>query len=853
MPTAANPPGIRTSKRGGRPPTGRGPAAPALAAALACVMVLGACATGRGVYRIGEKEMAAQNYDRAVLLFSRAVSSDPESTRFKVALARAKMKAAQDHFAKGQAYLKAARIEAAISEFQQTVYLDPSHQYAANELSKALSEWQRQQKAEESEMEKLKRKAREAQPGRVAPRLNPASNIPIVLRFKDETIKKIYDALSKASGVNFIYDERVDLNKKISIDLADVTFEQALGTLMAMNKHFFKVWDENTILIADDNQQKHKEYDDLVIQTFYLSNADVKDVQVLLRTLLDARQLAQNDRLNAITIRDTPDRVQVAAKIIESNDKAKSELIVDIELLEINRTLLQNLGIDLFGPGGGSGKSLNLTYGGGTSVPLNNLDLLKQAGSYLLGPIPGVVVNFLKTDADAQVIAKPQVRVSEGEKATVRIGDRIPIPTTTFNAAPTVGGTVGVPITSFTYQNVGINIDIEPRVHHNKEITLKLKVEVSSLAGQISAGAGLSQPIIGTREIDTTIRLKDQETNLLAGLIREEERKSMSGVPGLSDIPVLRRIFGNNETNVQQTDIVLTLTPHIIRIPDVTEEDLLPLWIGTEGNIGLRGASKTSAFGSTPFEPNGEDEEIPVIPPLPDLTVEEAEPLPEEQALAEGQPPQSAVPAPLPVPVPAVPAPAEPVPEPTPEPPGPSPVPTPSPAPSPTPTPAPSPTPTPAPTPGTESQTDSADRAMVYMSPAYMNVSMGQQMFTVSVMIRSKGAVGSVPFHLVFDPQALEFINYSRLSPFLSQDGASTFVLATLGSGGNEVIVGLSREGSRPGVSGQGVLIDLTFHPKKAGATTLSFSDISVLDPSAQRLPFNRQGMTVNVSPVPGQ
>src|SRR6185503_16105412 len=212
-------------------------------------------------------------------------------------------------------------------------------------------------------------------------------------------------------------------NKKVNIDLVDVNFAKALEILMAQNKHFYKIWDENTIMIADDNQQKHKEYDDLVIQTFYLSNADVKNVQVLLRTLLDARQLAQNDRLNAITIRDTPDRVQVAAKIIEANDKAKSELIVDIELLEINRTLLQNLGIDLFGPGGGSGKSLNLTYGGGTSVPLNNLDLLKQAGSYLIGPIPGVVVNFLKTDADAQVIAKPQLRVSEGEKATVRIGD----------------------------------------------------------------------------------------------------------------------------------------------------------------------------------------------------------------------------------------------------------------------------------------------------------------------------------------------------------------------------------------------------------------------------------------------
>ncbi|OLD64415.1 MAG: hypothetical protein AUI47_06075 [Acidobacteria bacterium 13_1_40CM_2_68_5] len=794
-----------------------------IAAALAAALALGACATGH-LYSAGQKEMAAENFDRAVLLFSKAVSSDPTSTRYKVALSRAKMRAAQDHFAKGQAYVKAGRIDAAIAEFQQTVYLDPSHQYAANELSKALAEWQRQQKLDESEMEKLKKKAKSEAPGRVAPHLNPASNIPIVLRFKDETIKKIYDALSKASGVNFIYDDRLDLNKKTTIDLADVTFEQALNTLMTMNKHFFKIWDENTILIADDNQQKHKEYDDLVVQTFYLSNADVKDVQVLLRTLLDARQLAQNDRLNSITIRDTPDRVQVAQKIIESNDKAKSELIVDIELLEINRTLLQTLGIDLFGPGGGTGKSLNLTYGGGTSVPLNNLGLLNQAGSYLIGPIPGVVVNFLKSDADAQVIAKPQLRVTEGEKATVRIGDRIPIPTTTFNAAPTVGGTVGVPITSFTYQNVGINIDVEPRVHHNKEITLKLKVEVSSLAGQISAGNGLSQPIIGTREIDTTIRLKDQETNLLAGLIREEERKSMTGVPGLSSIPVVRRIFGNTDTNIQQTDIVLTLTPHIIRIPDITEEDLLPLWIGTEGDIGLRGSSKTSAFGSTPFEgKEGEEEEMPPIPTMPELPVEEAEPQGDDQSGL-----QTNLPTPAPTPTPA-------------------------PAPAPTPTPAPSgggasaapvPTPTPAPRDG---QNQPPQPAQVFMNPAYLNVSLSQPIFTVSVMIRSASGIGSVPFHLAFDPLFLDFLNYSRTSPFLSQDGASPFVLATLGSGNNEVIVGLSRDGSRPGVSGQGPLIDLTFRARKAGTTTLNFSDISVLDTSAQRLPFDRQGMTINV------
>ena len=782
------------------------------AAALALLLLQGACATS-SAYRNGQQEMQAENYDRAVLNFSRALSAKPGNTRFKVALARAKVKAAQDHFTKGQAYVQAGRLEAAIAEFQQTVYLDPSHQYAANELAHAISEWQKQQKQDEGDLDKLKKKSK-GSPGRGAPHLNPASNIPIVLRFKDETIKKIYDALSKASGINFLYDDRLDLNKKISVDIADVTFEQALDQLMTINKQFYKIYDENAILIADDTPQKHKEMDDLVIQTFYLSNADVKDVQVLLRTLLDARQIAQNDRLNAITIRDTPDRVQVAQKIIEANDKVKSELIIDVELLEINRTMEQNLGVDLTGASGASGKTIGLSYGGSTSVPLNNLGVLNQSGSWILGPIPGVLINFLKSNADAQVIAKPQMRVSEGAKATVRIGDRVPIPTTTFNAAPTVGGTVGVPITSFTYQNVGINIDIEPRVHHNKEITLKSKVEISSLSGQVSAGGGLTQPIIGTREIETTIRLKDNETNLLAGLIREEERKSLTGVPGLSDIPLLRRLFGNTDKNVTQTDIVLTLTPHILRVPDITEEDLEPLWIGTEQNIGLRGASKQSAFGPSPFE----EQAAPVAPPgIPDLPIEEGTPLGTGAAVPSGAPAGGKESAPPEVAPPARPAGGA------------------------------SSTggATGAPSEG-EKPSQPGGPATVTLNPAYLTTSLGKE-FTVSVAIGGASGVGSVPFHLAFDPTALDFVRSSNTSPFLSQDGAPVFVLATVGGGGREVIVGLSRQGSRPGVGGQGTLIELTFRTKRAGTSTLNFSDLSVLDPAASPLPFDRVGMTVVV------
>ncbi len=803
------------------------------ASALLCLALLGlqaGCATSSSAYRQGEKDLKAQNFDQAVVSYSKALAGEPDSTRYKVALLRARAKAAQVHFMKGEEYRKVGLLEEAIAEYQQAVYLDGSHQFAANELAKALGEWQKAQKSGEWEFEKMKKKA---VAGRGAPHLNPSSNIPIVLRFKNESVKKIYEALSKASGVNFIYDERLPLDKTISIDIADVTFEQAMDQLMSINKHFYKIMDEGSIYIAEDTPQKHKELDDLVIQTFYLSNADVKDVQVLLRTLLDARQIAQNDRLNAITIRDTPERVQVAQKIIEANDKAKSELIIDVELLEVNRNLLRSLGIDLVGAGssGGTGKSLNLSFGGGGSVALNNLDLLKQAGSWLVGPIPSVVVNFLKTDADAQVIAKPQLRVTEGSKATVRIGDRIPIPNTTFNAAPTVGGTVGVPITSFTYQNVGINIDLEPRVHHNREITLKGKIEISNLAGTVSAGGGLTQPIIGTREIESTIRLRDNETNLLAGLIKEEERHSMSGVAGLSDIPVLKRLFGSTETTIQKTDIVLMLTPHIIRMPDITEEDLEPLWVGTDSNVELRGASRQSAYTS-PFESGGGAEKYPGIPDVPEEGTQAKEPDASEKSPS---PADSGTTGPIVVPFMAAPAPPPVNPTESAPPNGDGPH-----------------------QPGTgqtgggsgvlnppaATPPPAGGPATITFNPSYLSATLGKE-FTVSIVISGATGVGSVPFHLGFDPAFLDFVGASNSSPFLSQDGTPVFVLATVGAGGREVIAGLSRQGSRPGASGQGTLITLTFRPKKPGTTSLGFTDISVLDPQAQPLPSERLGMTV--------
>ncbi len=747
----------------------------------------------QNAYRQAEKSSKREDWDRAVIGYSKALALDPGNTRYGVALARAKIKSSAVHFEKGKRYLDAGQLELAIAELQQTVTLDPSNQYAFNELEKALKLYQKQA-VPVSEIEELKAKAkREAlEP----PKLNPRSQEPIAMKFKDEPVGKIYDILSKVAGINFIFDDKVDLSRKIDVDLANISFEKAMDILMITNKHFYKVMDENTLIVAPDNKQKRQEYEDNVIRTFYLSNADPKQVSALVRTLLNTRQIADNQTLNSITIKDTPEKIDIAEKIIEANDKSKSEIIIDVELLEINRKIIQTLGMDL------TAKTIGVASKYDEGLTLNNLSLLKQQSAWLVAPIPGVLLDFLKTDSDTKVISKPQLRVSEGEKAEIHIGDRVPIPTTTFNTSQTIGGNI-VPLTSFTYQNVGIELSIEPRVHHNKEVTLKVKVKVSSLAGSVQGAYGVSQPVIGERDIQTVIRLKDGETNLLAGLIKREDLNASSGVPGISDVPFLGRIFGKNSRENNEMDIVLTLTPHIIRIPDITEDDLMALWVGTDENMRLRGGAK-SASGDTPFTPKEEALPVVSIQPRSAGVVGEGTPAASRRGLREqARTPEAEEEAAL---LEEGMGEAEEMGEPSETSPG-----------------------------EVERPPQETSVAQVAIAPTQGTYSIGDTV-TLNIMVNGASNVGSVPFHLKFNPQILEFIPPGIEGNFLNGDGASTVFIASESASGGEIIVGISRLGSDAGASGGGILCTLNFLAINEGACSFEFLGASVKDPKAQNL-----------------
>ncbi len=570
----------------------RNPRTPALCRlALAIILALLAGCSGYNTYRDAQVAEQQGDWDQAVLSYLEAVEKYPDNIAYRASLLRAKVQAAQAHFKRGKEFYEAGVLERSLFELRQAVELDPSNHYASAELENVVEELQalREQRRPTATIEDLKKRTQgaRAQP----PVLDPRSNEPIDMIFSEQqSVQQIYRALGKAFGINVLFDPKLK-DTEIAIELNDVTAQSALEILMRTVGHFYKVLDEHSIIIADDNPQNRRNYEDQVIQTFFLSNAEVKDVMTIIRSLISAKHVAANEQLNAIVLRDSADKVKVAEQIILANDKARAEVVIDVELLQINTNKLRELGLALSTSTISSTLDLGAASadgGGSSAVRLSDLEFL-NANNWAI-TVPSFFYNFAKTATDAQLLAQPKVRITEGEKASLTIGDRVPIPTTSFNTS-NVAGTNIVPITSFQYQEVGIKIDIEPRVHHNNQVSLQLRIEVSTLNGEVQGPGGQAQPIIGQRTFESNIRLKDGETNFLAGLIRSEEISSESGIPGLSDIPLLGRLFSNKRRENQRNDIVLTLTPHIIRRADITEDDLLPIWVGTEANITFRGGS----------------------------------------------------------------------------------------------------------------------------------------------------------------------------------------------------------------------------------------------------------------------
>jgi general secretion pathway protein D len=535
-------------------------------------MVAG-CATGAAL-RQGQQAERLEDYDRAVVEYTKAVRLSPSNRDARLALDRAKLKAAQAHYARGRRLAAALKDDEALLEFQIASELNPTDADIARALRDAraaLRATLASRREDQTELESVIARSRElAPPGLDLP---PDITLPDSLVFRDASARQIFTALARFANLNVVFDPDFR-DATISVDLRKSSLADALSAIATTTRNFYRVTAQRTIAIVPDTPAKRREYEEQIVRTFYVSNADLKETIDLLRIVADVRKIAPITATNAISVQDTPERVAATARLISTIDKARPEVVIDVELLEVDRSRLREYGLQVASPGSpGISGSFDVNREGLTLHDLRNL----TAADVFASAVPGLYYRLLKTDSNTRVLANPHLRTSEGIPAEAKFGEEVPVPTTIF-APIAAGGVNQQPITSFTYRNIGVNINITPRTHHNDDVSLALKIEISSISG-----TGFNDlQTFGTRSVTATIRLRDGETNMLAGLIRDDERRVLNGIPGLSDVPVIGRLFGHRREERQETDIILTLTPHIIRVLDITEADLRPFRMGRD-------------------------------------------------------------------------------------------------------------------------------------------------------------------------------------------------------------------------------------------------------------------------------
>ena len=542
-------------------------------ALLLAVLAAAGCGTS-AAFRTAQQAELRNDFDRAVIEYGRAVEERPDDRQAQLALNRARLRAAEAHYAAGRRLARLSQWEDALAEFQIAWDLNPTRGDVADALRAARENVRSEMEARAegvTELEALIDRTRNAAP----PGLDLPGGIalPDSVVFRDASARAVFSALGQFGNVTVLFDPAF-LDSALSIDLRDTTFDVALAAVSASTRNFFRVTAPGTVTIIPDTPAKRQEYEEEIVRTFFLSHADVQETIDLLRIVMDTRRLAPVSAANAISVKDTPERIEAAARLIQAIDKARAEVVIEVQLLEVDRQLLRDYGLPLVndtGPGVSAGIGVDESQG----LDLDDIGRLALPDLFVAN-LPSFNLRLLETHTSTRVLANPRIRTSAGVEASASFGDRVPVPVTTFTPFA-AGGISQQPITSFNYENVGVNIDITPRIHHDDRVSLEIGIEISNLTGTGYAGV----PQFGNRQISTTIRLMDGETSILAGLIRDEEREVLEGIPGLSSLPIIGRIFGRTETRTQETDIVLTLTPHILSGLELEEEDLLPFRVNT--------------------------------------------------------------------------------------------------------------------------------------------------------------------------------------------------------------------------------------------------------------------------------
>ena len=827
----------------------------ALGVVLAAVMAAG-CATGRAFAR-GEAAGRAGDWESAVGFYRQALQDDPDRPDYKIALERAMVAAAAMYSERARQFEDANMLDEALRAYRKAQEFEPSNRQLSGKAAQIERTLRDRFEAAQPrpDIERLRQQARRTTR---EPLLSPSNPEPLIVNFVNTSIRDILTFVGNYSGINVTFDRDFQ-DRSITVNMEGVTLEEALQQIMIANQLFYRVLNDRTIIVAADNTQKRTQYEEQVIRTFFISHADSTELSTLLTALVRVAgmaiqpQIVANKTTNTLTIRATAPVVAIAERVIEANDKPRAEVMVDVQILEVSRERAKTYGLDLgsysaalaFSPEAAPGEN---------SAPFN-LNTISQGVStadfYLA--VPQAVVRFLESDSNTKVLAKPNLRGAEGQKLSLNLGEDVPIPSTTFTPLAGTTGPGTSPLTSFGYRTIGIIVEMTPRVTYDGDIILELTLE-NSARGQDSNIAGQNLPSFFSRKVTTKLRLRDGESNLLAGLLREDERRSLKGFPGVLRLPLVRQLFSANDTNIKQTDIVMLLTPRIIRTHELTAQDLSPIYIGTQSNMSLTGppaiigggvvdpdpaaalappAAPVGAPGTQPGTPTSPSA-APVAPPATPQPVTQP---PAAPVLPPGT--QRPVVPPGSSPIPGmVPAPATPVTPPSnvtvfsppPDPPAAAAPPAVAPAPA-------------TPAPGVQPPPPAAPARITLSPPSEMRVGSGP--YTIPISIAAATRVSTLTLSITYNPALIRIRNVQE-GTFMRQGGATPAFSSQVDDKSGRIDIVITRPGDQTGASTAGLLAALLVEPITAGTGALSVSgSASVPGGAAAALQFLPAGITV--------
>lgn len=809
---------------------------------LVLAVVAAGCAAGRA-YRRGQEAARNGDWDAAVTYFTEAVQESPNKPEYKIALERANQSASQEHIGRARQLEEKDQLDAALVEYQKALQTDSTNRLAASkaaQLEKTIRE-RIEASRPKPRIEALREQARAQRP-----LLDPSSRDPLKVAFNNASLRDILRTLGEMVGINVTFDQQFQ-DRAYTVTLDGVTFEQAIQQVMTANQKFYKVVDPKTIIVVDDNPTKHAQYDDLVVKVFYVSHAEAQELTQLVSTIMRVPQMAvqptvmANKTANTITVRATAPVVDIIERIIRSNDKPRAEVLIDVQILEVNRARAKQFGLNLnayalgftFSPEVAPPNTSSPPTGPPNSPPPFNVNTISQgvSTSDFYMSVPTAVVRFLESDSRTKTIAKPQLRGAEGQKLTLNLGDDIPVLSTVFGQAA-AGGFASIPQSSFNYRSVGVILEMTPRVTYDGEIILEVLVENSTLGGSIDV-AGQSVPTFGSRKVTTKLRLREGESNLLAGLLRERDRKDLRGFPGLLRLPVFKQFLSDNDQQIEQTDIVMLLTPHIVRTHELTADDLAPIYIGTQQNIGLAGPPQLIA--PLPDAPAAGAAATGTVPPSTTTPGAPAPGLPRPPVAAEpGAQPTNRPTPPGTFPVPTMPTPVEQPPAGTPPagaatgaatPPGTPPAGTGA-APGGTPPGAVPQVRDPSTIPAVTDPAATATPAQVIVTVPGTAFQIAGGPYTVPVSINNASRVSVITLTVTFNPNVLR-VRTVQDGTFMRQGGVGASFTPRIDAATGRVDIAITRTADQVGASGAGLLAALLFDAVGQGSSMIQVSGVA--------------------------